>query len=289
MRVAVLGGTGSFGRALAARLAAVGEDEIVIGSRDADARPRDGARARRQPSTGSDQRGRGARRRSRRARGQGRRGTRHRARGRAARSATRRCSRSRRRSSSSKGVGALPDPRRAQPRRAHPGRGRRPGRRRSALRSPPRTSTTRRPTRTRSSAATTSTRRRSRSSSPARIVAGSALDAGPLAERPRARRADSGDRQSEPPLQGARRRAGHRRLDQPPNDRAHPGARPAGDPARATTSRRWSAELVELRDRRRRRRRAEGRLEGRRAARRARRARAVGQGSRAGGRRARSS
>jgi NADPH-dependent F420 reductase len=35
VRVAVLGGTGSFGRALAARLAAVGEDEIVIGSRDA--------------------------------------------------------------------------------------------------------------------------------------------------------------------------------------------------------------------------------------------------------------
>lgn len=35
MRVAVLGGTGSFGRALAARLATVGVDEIVIGSRDA--------------------------------------------------------------------------------------------------------------------------------------------------------------------------------------------------------------------------------------------------------------
>ncbi len=34
MRVAILGGTGSFGRALAARLAAIGEDEIVIGSRD---------------------------------------------------------------------------------------------------------------------------------------------------------------------------------------------------------------------------------------------------------------
>jgi NADPH-dependent F420 reductase len=34
MKVAVLGGTGSFGRALVARLAAVGEDEIVIGSRD---------------------------------------------------------------------------------------------------------------------------------------------------------------------------------------------------------------------------------------------------------------
>jgi NADPH-dependent F420 reductase len=34
VKVAVLGGTGSFGRALAARLAAVGDDEIVIGSRD---------------------------------------------------------------------------------------------------------------------------------------------------------------------------------------------------------------------------------------------------------------
>ncbi|HEY4348252.1 MAG TPA: NAD(P)-binding domain-containing protein [Gaiellaceae bacterium] len=34
MRVAILGGTGSFGRAIAVRLAAVGEDEIVIGSRD---------------------------------------------------------------------------------------------------------------------------------------------------------------------------------------------------------------------------------------------------------------
>ena len=35
MRVAILGGTGSFGRALAGRLVALGEDEIVIGSRDA--------------------------------------------------------------------------------------------------------------------------------------------------------------------------------------------------------------------------------------------------------------
>jgi NADPH-dependent F420 reductase len=35
VKVAILGGTGSFGRALAARLAAVGEDDIVIGSRDA--------------------------------------------------------------------------------------------------------------------------------------------------------------------------------------------------------------------------------------------------------------
>ncbi len=35
MRVAILGGTGSFGRALAARLVAHGRDDIVIGSRDA--------------------------------------------------------------------------------------------------------------------------------------------------------------------------------------------------------------------------------------------------------------
>jgi NADPH-dependent F420 reductase len=34
LRVAILGGTGSFGRALAARLAALGEDEVVIGSRE---------------------------------------------------------------------------------------------------------------------------------------------------------------------------------------------------------------------------------------------------------------
>jgi 8-hydroxy-5-deazaflavin:NADPH oxidoreductase len=34
MKVAILGGTGSFGRALAARLVAAGADEIVIGSRD---------------------------------------------------------------------------------------------------------------------------------------------------------------------------------------------------------------------------------------------------------------
>ena len=36
MRVAILGGTGSFGRALAARLAAGEDDDVVIGSRDAD-------------------------------------------------------------------------------------------------------------------------------------------------------------------------------------------------------------------------------------------------------------
>jgi NADPH-dependent F420 reductase len=35
MRVAILGGTGSFGKALAARLVAAGADDVVIGSRDA--------------------------------------------------------------------------------------------------------------------------------------------------------------------------------------------------------------------------------------------------------------
>jgi hypothetical protein len=36
VKIAVLGGTGSFGKALAARLAALGEDDVVIGSRDAE-------------------------------------------------------------------------------------------------------------------------------------------------------------------------------------------------------------------------------------------------------------
>jgi 8-hydroxy-5-deazaflavin:NADPH oxidoreductase len=44
VKVAILGGTGSFGHALAHRLAAVGEDEVVIGSRDA-ARARAAAQA----------------------------------------------------------------------------------------------------------------------------------------------------------------------------------------------------------------------------------------------------
>jgi NADPH-dependent F420 reductase len=34
VRIAILGGTGSFGRALAVRLATLGEDDVVIGSRD---------------------------------------------------------------------------------------------------------------------------------------------------------------------------------------------------------------------------------------------------------------
>jgi NADPH-dependent F420 reductase len=36
MKVAILGGTGSFGRALAGRLDALGEDDVVLGSRDAE-------------------------------------------------------------------------------------------------------------------------------------------------------------------------------------------------------------------------------------------------------------
>jgi 8-hydroxy-5-deazaflavin:NADPH oxidoreductase len=36
MKVAIVGGTGAFGRALAKRLAEIGRDEVVVGSRDAD-------------------------------------------------------------------------------------------------------------------------------------------------------------------------------------------------------------------------------------------------------------
>ena len=36
MKVAIVGGTGAFGRALAKRLAEVGRDDIVVGSRDAE-------------------------------------------------------------------------------------------------------------------------------------------------------------------------------------------------------------------------------------------------------------
>jgi NADPH-dependent F420 reductase len=36
MKVAIVGGTGAFGRALATRLAEIGQDEIVVGSRDAE-------------------------------------------------------------------------------------------------------------------------------------------------------------------------------------------------------------------------------------------------------------
>ena len=36
MKVAIVGGTGAFGRALAMRLSEVGEDEVVVGSRDPD-------------------------------------------------------------------------------------------------------------------------------------------------------------------------------------------------------------------------------------------------------------
>ena len=77
--------------------------------------------------------------------------------------------------------GVLPDRGRAVDRRADAGARCAPGRRRACTRSPPRRSRTGRRTATRSSAATTSARRSSRSSSPAKVVAGRALDAGPLA------------------------------------------------------------------------------------------------------------
>ena len=74
MKVAIVGGTGSFGRALAKRLVDAG-DEVVIGSRDADARTETAAPL---GADGRGERGRGPRRRPRRARGQGGGGARHR-------------------------------------------------------------------------------------------------------------------------------------------------------------------------------------------------------------------
>ena len=110
VRVAILGGTGSFGRALAARLVALGEDDVVIGSRDAERAQRDGAassaapasRARRTTTrcaapTWSCWRSRPTRR-SRRPRASRR------------RSARRRSSRSRARSSSRRASACCPDP-----------------------------------------------------------------------------------------------------------------------------------------------------------------------------------
>ncbi len=60
MRVAVLGGTGSFGRALAARLVAGGEHEVVIGSRDAARAAEAAAKLGRSAGTTNDEAARGA-------------------------------------------------------------------------------------------------------------------------------------------------------------------------------------------------------------------------------------
>ena len=104
-----------------------------------------------------------------------------------------------------------------------------------------------------------------------RITAGRAIDCGPARERPRARGADGGDREREQALQGARGRSHHRR----PLSAAVPLAvvsviplegLPELEP-RATTSAlllaRRRRPRGRARGRRRRRRRAEGRLEGR--------------------------
>ena len=178
MRVAVLGGTGSFGRALAARLVALGERR----GRDRLARRRAGGRGG-APSSGprgaTNEDGR-RRRRPGGPRRQGRRGARHGPLGgRAARPDAAPLGRERDRVPEGRRHAARP--RRAQPRRA---RSRTSSTRPSSpgcTRSPPRTSTTARRTRTRSSAATTRRRRSSCWRSPARLVGGRALDAGPLA------------------------------------------------------------------------------------------------------------
>ena len=162
VRVAILGGTGSFGRALAGRLAALGQDEIVIGSRDA-ARARAaaaelgaGVEGRRTPTPSG--------RRPRCARREGRRGARNRRVRSATRSARRRSSRSRA-TSASPATGSGPTPTRSP----SPSGSRSSSTRLSSpgfTRSRPPTSTGPRRTRTRSSAATTRRRRSSRSRLP---------------------------------------------------------------------------------------------------------------------------
>ena len=180
VRVAILGGTGSFGRALAARLVAVGEDEVVIGSRDAERAARGGGRARRRRATGAtnDDAVRGADLAVLAVKADAALDTARAIAGRARR--RRRSSRSRARSRSAPD-GVRPDPdARSLAERVQDVVGA-PGRRRASTRSPPRTSPRRRPTRTRSSAATTPRAKELALELAAKVVAGRALDAGPLA------------------------------------------------------------------------------------------------------------
>ena len=255
VKVAIVGGTGPFGRALAARLVALGEDEVVIGSRDAERAQAAAGRARRR--RGRDQRGRGARRRPRRARRRTRtpRSTpRAPIAGRARHDAA---ALGRERAAVLEGRRA-PRPRRALARRARPGAGRRARSSRACTRSRPRTSRPSRPTRTRSSAATTRDAKELALELAAKLVAGRALDAGPLA--------------SARTLEGMTAVIVNlnRRYKAP---RRHPHHRPPvisivpveglpeieeGDDLGALIAARRAA-----RGRRRRRRRAEGRLEGR--------------------------
>ena len=259
VRVAILGGTGSFGRALAARLVALGEDDVVIGSRDAErARPTaDELGGGRITGATNEDAVRGAdlvvlavkadaaldtAREVAEALGE-----------------TPLLSR-RERDRVSQGRRRAARPRRAQPRRARAGHGRaRPVA--AGLHSiaaanldaePPDEDALdlrRRPARQGARArARGQARRRPRARRRA------------ARERARARGPDGGDRQPEPPLQGARRHPGHRRPDR--RDPDHPRARPARDPG-GRRSRGADRGARRARGRRRRRRRPEGGLEGR--------------------------
>ena len=153
VRVAIVGGTGDFGLALARRLVEAG-DEVVIGSRDAE-------RAQEKANEvgaagGAANEDAVARRRPRRARDEGRCGARHRS---CPRGRDRRDARAQRRERSSL------DRRELSRRRADAGPPRAARSSPGSTRSPPASSRTAAPTRTPSSAATTPTRRRSRSSS----------------------------------------------------------------------------------------------------------------------------
>ncbi len=178
VRVAILGGTGSFGRALAVRLVAVGEDDVVIGSRDA-ARAQAVAAELGGGAEGATNEDavRGADLVVLAVKAEAALDT--------ARAVADALGETPLLSVASRAVvleGRRPArPRRALARRADPG-----GRRRArwspgCTRSPPRTSTRGRPTRMRSSAATTTTPKALALELAGRSSAGSALDAGPLA------------------------------------------------------------------------------------------------------------
>ena len=283
MRVAILGGTGSFGRALAARLAALGEDEIVIGSRDAERARETAAELGGGRVTGATNEDavRGVDLVVLAVKADAALDTARTVAGAlgddAAALASRRAIEFR------KGVGALPDPeaRSLAERIQERSRARSP---RACIRSPRRTSTRRRPRRMRSSAVTTRRRRRSRSSSrQARRRQRARRRA--ARERPRARGTDRGDRQPEPPLQGARRHPGHRRPDQPMIEiipvRGLPEIRQGDDLAALIVERAELADGDVVVVAQKAVSKAEGRVV------RARRLRAVGEGARARRRRAR--
>ena len=260
MKVAILGGTGSFGRALAARLVALGEDDVVIGSRDAERAQETAAELGGGRVTGATNEDavRGADLAVLAVKADGALDT-ARAIARRARR-RRRCSRVASAIQCEKGVGTLPDPdalslaeRIQEVVDAPVAAGLHSIAAANLDEAPPRRGCARLRRRRRREGARARARRQARRRPRARR--------GPARERARARRADRGDRQPEPPLQGARRRPRHRRrmisiipVHGLPEIRA--GRRSRGAGRRARSSSRTATSWCSRRRRSRRRRAA---------------------------------